>query len=71
MTEYKKLWRLNCSQLAKFDGAILAKDAEIVEMKSRLSHTGRLTPSDLPPMMKMQGKCSGEDPMNLEGEPHL
>ena len=49
----------------------LAKDAEIVELKSRLSHTGRLMPSDLPPRMKMQRKCRGEDPINGEGEPHL
>ena len=33
---YKKLWSLNCAQLAEFDGTISAKDEEIERLKSRL-----------------------------------
>ena len=33
---YKKLWSLNCAQLAEFDGTISAKDEEIEQLKSRL-----------------------------------
>ena len=33
---YKKLWSLNCAQLAEFDGTISAKNEEIELLKSRL-----------------------------------
>ena len=33
---YKKLWSLNCAQLAEFDGTISAKNEEIEQLKSRL-----------------------------------
>ena len=32
----RQIWRMNCQQLAEYDGALTAKDQEIAELKTRL-----------------------------------
>jgi len=57
---YRKLWSLNCTQLAEFDGALSAKDKEVEQLKARLTRSKQLTPSkELPP--KELTECSDEE----------
>ena len=53
---YRKLWSLNCTQLAEFDGALSAKDEEVEQLKARLARSEQLTPSkELPPKELTEG----------------
>ena len=46
---YRKLWSLNCAQLAEFDSAVSAKDEEIDQLKVRLRSASSEEPGSLPP----------------------
>ena len=61
---YKKLWSLNCAQLAEFDGAISAKDEEIEQLKTQLRSAGddASLPKAPPPGMPSEGETEENVP---------
>ena len=66
---YKKLWSLNCAQLAEFDGAISAKDEEIEQLKSRFRSTGDEASlrGESPPKTPSEGETEGVLPTQRRG----
>ena len=53
---YKKLWSLNCAQLAEFDSTVSAKDEELEQLKSRLHRTEPSSLRESPPRTPSDGE---------------
>ena len=66
---YKKLWSLNCAQLAEFDSTILAKDEEIGQLKAKLhsaEEDTRVSPLSTP----SEGESESSLPTHRRGRAH-
>lgn len=66
---YKKLWSLNCAQLAEFDGAISAKEEEIEQLKTQLHSEGddASLPRTPPPGTPSEGETEENVPTHRRG----
>ena len=64
---YKKLWSLNCAQLAEFDSAVSAKEEEIERLKSRLHPDDLSLPRESPTREHSDGETGEILPSHRRG----